>query len=108
MRIKHVVMFAFKPKATPEAIRAFEQGLLGLPSVCPQILSHELGSDLRLESGLKHPLGPNRHLAWSVTCKTVEDYLAYNDSEAHKAVLDLVKPILLPGSRAAIQYEVPE
>mmetsp|Transcript_8965 Transcript_8965/g.11924 ORF Transcript_8965/g.11924 Transcript_8965/m.11924 type:complete len:109 (+) Transcript_8965:121-447(+) len=106
MPIKHVVMFGFKPDALADDIKAFEQGLLGLPAQCPQILHYELGNDLRLDSGLNHPLGPNRQMCWSVTCATVEDYLIYNASEPHKAVLQLVKPILAPGTRAAVQYEI--
>ena len=70
------------------------------------MLDHEFGTDLRLPAGQNHPLGPNRHMVWSVTAKSVEDYNTYNTSEAHLQFLALLKPILEPGSRAAIQFHV--
>lgn len=106
MPIKHVVMFAFKPEVTSEQINALRQELLNLPTVIPQILSYELGDDLRYPSGQEHPLGPNRNILWSVTVSNAQDYQIYNDCEAHQKVLQSIKKILAPGTRAAIQYEV--
>lgn len=105
--VKHVVMFRFKPEASEMDIAAIQLGLLDLPKKLPQIRDYELGVDLFLESGQNHPSGPNRELAWSATFASVEDYLTYNDSPEHIDFLQTLKPVVEPGSRAAIQYKVP-
>ncbi|VEU35011.1 unnamed protein product [Pseudo-nitzschia multistriata] len=82
-----------------------KSGLLGLPGVLPEITEHELADDLLLEGGQNHPAGKNRSVVWSATFASVEDYETYETSEEHVAVVtNLIKPIIVPGSRAAIQY----
>jgi len=62
---------------------------------------------LELPISQTNPLGPNRHLSWSATFASTDDYEAYHTSEAHQALVkDLLKPILELGSRAAIQYAI--
>ena len=108
MPVKHIVMFRLKAEATPADHQAIQDALLALPNICGvKVLHYECGSDLRLPAGQSHPLGPNRHIVWSVTTATVDDYNTYNTSEAHTAFLAKLKPLLEPGSRAAIQYEIP-
>jgi hypothetical protein len=79
-----------------------------LPDKIPQIQDYELGLDLLLPAGQNHPAGPNRGFYWSPTFKSVEDYEAYDKSDAHQEFLAMLKPLVEPGSRAAIQFEIPE
>jgi hypothetical protein len=107
MPVKHIVMFRFKEGTTDEEIQGICQELLALPKAIDCIRSYEVGQDLLLEGGQKHPLGPNRRVAWTATFDSTADYETYNSSEAHLAFLQKLKPLLDPGSRAAIQYEIP-
>jgi Stress responsive A/B Barrel Domain len=107
MPVKHIVMFRFKEGTTEEEIQGICQELLALPKAIDCIRSYEVGQDLLLEGGQKHPLGPNRRVAWTATFDSANDYETYNSSEAHLAFLQKLKPLLDPGSRAAIQYEIP-
>jgi hypothetical protein len=85
---------------------ALKQGLLSLPTKVDGFIGHELGQDLKLEGGQTHPAGKNRSIVWTACFANVEDYEKYNDSEEHVEVVNnLIKPIIVPGSRAAIQYE---
>ena len=84
-----------------------KKGLLELPQLIPEITSHELGEDLKLPGGQNHPAGKNRSLVWSATFKSAKDYETYETAEAHvKVITQLIKPIIVPGSRAAIQYNI--
>mmetsp|Transcript_19142 Transcript_19142/g.36254 ORF Transcript_19142/g.36254 Transcript_19142/m.36254 type:complete len:112 (+) Transcript_19142:112-447(+) len=107
--VQHIVMFRLHDQATAADHQAICDALSALPASCgTKMLSHEVGTDLRLPAGQTHPLGPNRHISWSCSFASVEDYNAYNTSEAHKDFLAQLKPLLEPGSRAAIQYEIPQ
>ena len=82
-----------------------KEGLLGLPSKLDVFVSHDLGVDLKLEGGQNHPAGKNRSVIWTATFGSVEDYESYDTSEEHVSVVsNLIKPIIVPGSRSAIQY----
>ena len=109
-KVKHVVMFTLQDGVSEDQVEAMKEGLLGLPSkLDPLFVSHELGFDLELEGGQNHPAGKNRSVVWSATFGSVEDYEAYDTSAEHVAVVsDLIKPIIVPGSRSAIQYSVEE
>jgi hypothetical protein len=102
-RVKHVVMFDF---ATKSARHDVVRQLLHLPVAIPSILRYELGEDLRFKSGQNHPTGKNRQICWSCEFATPEDFEAYQAHAAHQAFLETLKPLVRPGSRAAIQYEV--
>ena len=107
-KVKHIVMFRLHEQATAADHQAICDALLALPATCGvPMLAPECGTDLRMAAGQTHPLGPNRHIAWSCTFNSVEEYTAYNTSAAHGSFLALLKPLLEPGSRAAIQYEIP-
>ena len=108
MPVKHIVMFRLKEEATAEDHKKIQDALLALVDTSGvPFLSYECGADLRLPAGQTHPLGPNRHIVWTCSFATVEDYNTYNTSPTHLAFLSLLKPILEPDSRAAIQFEVP-
>jgi hypothetical protein len=109
MPVKHIVMFTLEEGVSPESVQALKDGLFSLPKVLPDgvITSCELGEDLLLAGGQNHPSGKNRSIAWSVVCPTVDDYLKYEQSPEHiDVVQNKIKPIIVPGSRAAIQFEV--
>lgn len=106
--VKHIVMFRLKPEATPADHQSIVDALLALPGNCgAEFLQYEVGVDLQLPAGQNHPLGPNRHIAWSCTFVNEAAYDIYNTSAAHLAFLAKLKPLLEPGSRSAIQYHVP-
>lgn len=107
MSVKHVVMFGVLPETKVEEVEALKAGLLSLPKKIKQITSHEIGVDLQLEGGQNHPSGRNRDIVWSATFASKEDYDVYEKHPEHVSVItDLIKPIMIPGSRSAIQYEI--
>jgi len=106
--VKHVVMFSLKQDATAAQHDQIRQGLLSLPAKIPQIQEYQLGADLCLPGGQNHPAGKNRAICWAATFKNTEDYEAYDSSQAHKDFLATLKPLVEPGTRAAIQFEIPE
>jgi len=106
MTVKHIVMFGFKEGTTEDDLGRIKAALLALPKEIPTILSFELGEDLLLESGQKHPAGKNRRICWSACFGTSEAFEAYQSHPAHQAFINLLKTVVEPGSRAAIQYGV--
>lgn len=104
--VKHVVMFSFRRDVTRSEMRQVEQALLDLPKAIPQIQDCELGRDFQLIAGQIHPAGKNRALYWSASFSCVSDYKRYDRHPAHVAILETMKPLILPGSRAAIQYRI--
>eukprot|EP00933_Yihiella_yeosuensis_P063232 TRINITY_DN6633_c0_g4_i1.p1 TRINITY_DN6633_c0_g4~~TRINITY_DN6633_c0_g4_i1.p1 ORF type:complete len:110 (+),score=25.33 TRINITY_DN6633_c0_g4_i1:85-414(+) len=105
MAVRHVVMFGIQEGTTDEQIAALKDGLLSLPASISQITGHDLGFDLKLPSGQSHPAGKNRAVIWSADFASQEDYEVYASHEAHvKVINDFIKPIMEPGTRAAIQY----
>ncbi len=70
------------------------------------ITEYELGEDLKLPRGQNHPAGKNRTVCWSASFASIADYEVYEKHEAHiDVVTEKIKPIMIPGSRAAMQYE---
>lgn len=106
--VRHFVMFSLKAEATTAQAQEIREGLLALPSKIPEIKEYELGVDLLLKGGQNHPAGKNRAISWTATFESQQDYETYDASEPHKEFLAKLKPIVEPGSRAAIQYELPE
>ena len=99
-------MFGIKEDAEAEKVEAMKEGLLGLRKEIEVITAHELGVDLKLEGGQNHPAGKNRTLCWSASFASIADYEIYEKHQAHiDVVSNKIKPIMIPGSRAAIQYE---
>ena len=104
--VKHVVMFSFREGTSKRDILHIRRKLLDLPRQIPEITSFELGKDLKLRSGQIQPSGKNRMVAWTATFASKKHYDIYNEHRAHKEFLDILKSKILPGSRAAIQYEI--
>lgn len=108
MAIKHIVMFRFEESTSQDEVDSIRQALLDLPDQIDEIKDYELGVDLVLPAGQNHPLGKNRTLSWSATFDSVQDYQAYDASQAHQDFLGKLRPIVDKTSRAAIQYELDE
>mmetsp|Transcript_43020 Transcript_43020/g.68800 ORF Transcript_43020/g.68800 Transcript_43020/m.68800 type:complete len:114 (+) Transcript_43020:64-405(+) len=103
--VRHLVMVGIKEGSTNQQIAAVKDGLAALQQKC-RILSFEFGVDLMLPSGQNHPAGKNRTCTWHADFSSVEDYEAYATDPDHlKVIEDKIKPIMEPGSRAAIQYK---
>ena len=47
--LRHVVLFAFKPEATPAEIAAVEAAFAALPDQIPEIIAFEWGRDVSIE-----------------------------------------------------------
>ena len=89
--------------------KELKNALLGLPAKLKGIIkSYELGTDLKLGGGQSGPPGSgNRTVCWSATFSNAQDYETYNLSEEHVHVVStFIKPYIVPGSRAAIQYNI--
>jgi Stress responsive A/B Barrel Domain len=104
--LKHIVMFSFRESVSAASIQAVRERLLELPSRIALIKSFEIGMDIGLESGQNHPAGKNRAICWSISCDSPSAYETYAAHPAHQEFLQMLKPLILPGSRAAIQYEI--
>ena len=105
--VKHFVMFEVRPDVPTEDVEKMKQGLLNLWTTITWMQPYELGEDLKLPGGQNHPAGKNRTICWSATFEDVESYERYDQHPDHLAcVNDLIKPNIVPGSRAAIQYEL--
>jgi hypothetical protein len=105
--VKHVVMFQVREDVPVEQVEAMKHGLLNLWTKIPWMQSYELGQDLQLPGGQNHPAGKNRTICWSATFEDVDSYERYDQHPDHvNCVNELIKPIIVPGSRAAIQYEL--
>jgi hypothetical protein len=106
MPVKHIVMFEVPDDVPAEKVEKLKQGLLSLPGEIDVITEYELGEDLKLEGGQTHPAGKNRTISWSACFASVEHYETYEKHQAHIDVVNnKIKPIITPGSRAAIQYK---
>lgn len=96
--LRHVVLFSWKPDATDVAIRAFSEGLAGLPSRIPEIRSYQFGPDLRLG-------GSTEDFVLVADFDDTDAYREYAEHPAHRHVIaELLWPIL--AGRHAVQYEV--
>eukprot|EP00746_Dinoflagellata_sp_MGD_P088927 gnl/MRDRNA2_/MRDRNA2_35137_c0_seq1.p1 gnl/MRDRNA2_/MRDRNA2_35137_c0~~gnl/MRDRNA2_/MRDRNA2_35137_c0_seq1.p1 ORF type:complete len:229 (+),score=57.02 gnl/MRDRNA2_/MRDRNA2_35137_c0_seq1:101-787(+) len=103
--VRHVVMFGFKDDGSAEQIEAAKKALQGMPGKISSIKRLEVGEDLKLPSGQKHPAGKNRSLAVIVDFESKEDYEAYaTHTEHQKVIQEFLKPIMADGSRAAVQF----
>ena len=99
-------MFDFRDETGADDIEKVKQSLLELPNRIRTIQTYELGQDLLLPSGQSHPAGRNRRLCWSCTFSDAQSFEAYQVHRAHQDFLRLLRPLVSPGSRAAIQYQV--
>jgi len=87
--LRHVVLFKFKGEATPEQIKAVEEGFRALPGKIPGVRYFEWGTDVspeKLSDGFTH--------CFLVTFDTAKARDAYLPHPAHKAFAESLKPIL--------------
>merc|ERR1711971_258737 len=102
--VRHIVMFTFKEDTTQEQINALSDALIKMKDTIPEIQAVTPKVDLMLASGQNHPAGKNRSMVAMVDFESAEAYEVYAAHEDHKKVIDdFIKPIMEPGSRAAIQ-----
>mmetsp|Transcript_71957 Transcript_71957/g.127609 ORF Transcript_71957/g.127609 Transcript_71957/m.127609 type:complete len:136 (+) Transcript_71957:45-452(+) len=105
MSVRHVVMFSFKDEVSDQQITALKADFDAMPSKIEVIKGHDSGIDIQLPSGQNHPTGKNRAFVWSCDFEDEAKYEEYATHPDHVAVLAKVKELMLPGSRAAIQYQ---
>ena len=96
--LRHVVLFSWKPDASDAAVRAFAEGLAGLPAQIAAIRSYHFGPDVRLGGG-------NDDFALVADFDDADAYRRYAEHPAHRHLIaELVMPIL--AGRHAVQYEL--
>ncbi len=86
--LRHVVLFSFKPEATPEQIRQVEEAFRGLPGQIDAIHGFEWGTNVSVENiahGYTH--------CFFVTFLSAEDRAVYLPHPAHKAFGQVLAPI---------------
>jgi hypothetical protein len=96
--IRHVVMFTWKPEATPAQQEQVLTELRALPPLMKGVRAYHAGPDAGLVSG-------NFDFAVVADFEDAESYLAYRDHPAHRAVIDqTISPIRQ--ERASVQFEI--
>jgi hypothetical protein len=88
-KVRHVVLLKFKAEATPQQVKAVEEGFRALPSKIPGVRYFEWGTDIspeKLSEGYTH--------CFLVTFDTANARDAYLPHPAHKAFVEVLKPIL--------------
>ena len=87
--IRHVVHFKFKKEATPEQIKKITDEFAALKSKIDVVESIEWGTNVSpegLDKGFSH--------CWIVSFKSAKDRDTYLVHPAHKAFVEILKPIL--------------
>jgi hypothetical protein len=87
--VYHVVHFKFKADATPAQIENVEKGFAALKGKIEVVQSLEWGTDISPEK-----LGKGFTHCWILTFKNEKDRDAYLVHPAHKAFVDILKPVL--------------
>lgn len=87
--IRHVVHFKFKADATPEQIKHITDEFAALKNKISQVESLEWGTNSSPEG-----LSKDFKYIWIVSFKNAQDRDAYLVHPAHKAFVDILKPIL--------------
>ena len=87
---RHIVLFQFKPTATPEQVKEIETEFAKLPAQIDVIKDFECGkmdnAEVGLNDGLTH--------AFLVTFKDKRDLERYLPHAAHQSFVSKVKPLL--------------
>ncbi len=97
--LRHSVHLQLAPTATDAQKQAMVEALRALPHQIPEIAELACG----LDAGLT-PSG-NHSFALTVDFHSASGYKVYASHPAHLAVISShIKPILVPGSRTAVQY----
>ncbi|MEN9803281.1 MAG: hypothetical protein RIS41_128 [Actinomycetota bacterium] len=97
-RVRHAVLFRWKPGVTPEHVAAAEQALRELPSKVPSIRSYLFGRNLGINPG-------TYDYAVIAEFDDREGYLEYRDHPDHQAFIAAYTADYV-AERAAIQMEV--
>jgi hypothetical protein len=95
--IRHVVVFTWKPEATPEQIKKIASELRNLTSSIPAIRAYACGSDAGITNGT---------FDFAVTADFDDEagFVSYRDDPGHRDIIQrLITPIV--AQRAAVQYE---
>jgi len=96
-----VVLGKFTDEATTAQKEAMLTALRGLPAKIPEICSLVCGMDVGIAEG-------NHDFSLNVEFTGPDGYQVYATHPDHVAVItDLIKPILKPGSRTAVQFTLP-
>jgi hypothetical protein len=88
-KIRHVVLLKFKDDATKDQVKAVEDAFAGLEAKIPQIRDFEWGTDISpegLQQGFTH--------CFFVTFDDEKARDAYLPHPAHKAFVEVLKPVL--------------
>jgi hypothetical protein len=94
-----LVLLKFKPETTADQKAALKRGLAELPGKIPEILSYSFGLDAGLDPERNHDFTIVGDFA------SEKEYQVYAAHPVHqKLIMELVKPILAPGGRSAVQY----
>ena len=101
--LRHSVHLQLQPTATDAQKHAMAQAILRMQYQIPEICEITCGFDAGLASSA--PV-PNHGFGLSVDFVDAASYQVYATHPAHVAVInDFIKPILVPGSRTAVQFE---
>ncbi len=93
---RHVVLFTWKPEATPEQRQLVPAELRKLPELIAEFRGYDVGPDAGVNEG-------NYDFAVVADFDDRAGYLAYRDHPAHRAVVEkYITPIV--STRAAVQY----
>ena len=87
--IRHVVHFKFKSDATPEQIQKITEEFAALKTKISEVDSLEWGKNVSPEG-----LSKGFDYCWIVTFKIRQDRDAYLVHPAHKAFVEILKPVL--------------
>lgn len=101
MVLRHVVCLKFQQGVSDEQRKALTEGLSKLPASIPAILAYRFGHDAGLD--------PERNHDFVIMgdFESAEDYATYANHPAHVDLIQKhVKPILAPGGRVAVQFEL--
>jgi hypothetical protein len=98
--IRHVVLFAWVPKATDKQKQQVADELRTLPPLMAGLRAFDAGPSARIVEG-------NFDFAVVADFDDTRSYLAYRNHPAHRAVVDqVINPILR--ERVSVQYEIGE
>mmetsp|Transcript_28907 Transcript_28907/g.66597 ORF Transcript_28907/g.66597 Transcript_28907/m.66597 type:complete len:108 (+) Transcript_28907:78-401(+) len=107
MPVRHIVMFTAKDDTKPEQFETLKTNLMGLKGKIPEITACQYFEDLKLPSGQNHPAGKNRSVVFMAEFADAAAYEVYATHPDHKTVIENdIKPIMEPGTRAAMQHEM--
>lgn len=87
--LRHVVLFKFKGDATPAEVKKVEEAFRKLPSEIKEIKAFEWGtnnSPEKLNNGFTH--------CFFVSFRSEKDREVYLPHPAHKAFVEILKPVL--------------